>query len=211
MPDNTPLSIATALAAQLNSAGGDYAARAAKGAAGALLVPKSDASKAVGLIVRSIETETAAEGAAQAVGVKLKGASAKRTGVLTVLARKTPTHADAAALALGVEKVLSALDQAGAGPGGLKILDTPPAGSGFEYASWSPQPESLTVELLYRTAAEIAEVRTEGASAHWLALILPNDRRPLVRAVAVKMPEGDAIKRLWWAFPEKDGWSFLPF
>jgi hypothetical protein len=211
MTDTNSLSIASALAEQLNAAGADYSARAAKGAADALLVPKADAAKAVGLILRSVASDAGTDAAAKAVGEKLKSSAAKRTGVLTVLAQKTPKAADAAALAAGIEKALAALDLAAAGTGGLKILDTPPAGSGFEYASWAPQAGPLAVELLYRVPPEKAEVKTDGASAHWLVLVLPDDKRPVVRAVPVKMPEGDALKRLWWAFPKNGGWTVLPF
>ncbi|MFI5346350.1 MAG: hypothetical protein ACHQ51_08245 [Elusimicrobiota bacterium] len=211
MTDSNPLSIAAALASQLNAAGADYSARAANGTADALLVPKADAAKTVGLVLRQVASDAPADAAAIAVGEKLKSFVAKRTGVLSVLAQKTPKAADAAALAAGIEKALAALDAAAAGADGLKILENPPAGSGFEYASWAPQSESLAIELLFRVPTEHTEVKTDGASAHWLAFVLPDDRRPVVRAVPVKMPAGDVVKRLWWAFPKKGGWTFLPF
>ena len=211
MTDQNHLSLASALAAQLNAAGADYSAKAANGTAAALLVPKADAAKAVGLIVRDAESDAQADAAAKAVAEKLKSSAKGRGGVLTVLALKAPRAAQAAELAAGVEKVLAALDAAKPAADGLKVLDNPGAETGFEYASWAPRPGGLAVELLFRVAPDKAEVKTAGAAKHWLALVLPDDKRPLVRAVAVKLPAEDVLRGLWWAFPKGSGWTFLPF
>jgi len=211
MTDRNPLALACALADQLNAAGADYAAKAANGAADTLLVSKSDAAKAAGLIVRAVSSDADTDAAAKAVGEKLTASLKGRTGVLTVLALKAPRAAQAAALAAGIEKVLAALDQAKPAADGLKIVDAPAPDTGFEYASWAPRPGGLAVELVYRVAPDRNEVKTPGAAAHWLALILPDEERPLVRAVAVKMPAEDVVRRHFWAFPKGAGWTFLPF
>jgi hypothetical protein len=211
MTDQNALSLASDLAAQLNAAGADYSAKAAVGTAAALLIPKSDAAKAVGLIVRAAESDTQADAAATALAEKLKSSVKGRTGVLSVLALKAPRAAQAAELAAGVEKIMTALDSVKPAADGLKVVDAPAPGTGFEYASWSPQAAGLTVELLFRIAPDKAEVKTAGAATHWLALTLPDDKRPLVRAIAVKIPAADVVRRLWWAFPKGSGWTFLPF
>jgi hypothetical protein len=211
MTDTSPLAIASALAAQLNAAGGNFTARAATGSADVILVPESDAANAGGLLLPPVASDAAADAAAKALAEKLKATLGARTGVLTLVAQKTPKTADAATLASDIEKILAGIDASEKGADGLKVMRDPP-GSFFDYASLAQRPESLAVELLYLVPPEKVGLTTAGASEHWLALVLPNDVRKGVRAISVKITADDKLMHTWWAVPKKDsGWTFQPF
>ncbi|HEX4048536.1 MAG TPA: hypothetical protein VH309_11905 [Elusimicrobiota bacterium] len=216
MSDIDTRKLAAALAAEVNARqSADYEARPAKdGYADALLARKKGEGRSAGLIVRRAAPDAAGSAAASALAAKLAAKLGEKSGALTLLAPRPPAAADAEAWSAAAAEVIAALEKAGTKTGSdLMTLDDPPAGSPFDYASWTPLAKGgLKVDVFFRSGAARAKPKASDAEDHWLVLL--GEPAPAGkacgRAFALDL-QGDAVCRAWWAEPKGSGFAFRRF
>jgi hypothetical protein len=208
--------LAAALAAEVNARqSSDYEAKASKdGYADALLARKKGEGRSAGLIVRRPSPDAAGSAAASSLAAKVAAKLEGKSGSLTLLAPRAPSAADVEAWSEAASQVVAALEKAGVKTGSdLMTLDDPPAGSPFDYASWTPRPTGgLLLDVFFRAGKSIAKPKAPDAEDHWLVLL--GEPAPAGKAVGRAFPldlHGDAVCRAWWAVPKGAGFSFRRF
>ena len=216
MNDFDSRKLAAALAAEVNgNQGTDYEAKETKdGYAAALLVRKKGAGRSAGLIVRRPVADAAGSSAAYALAAKVAAKLKDKAGALTLLAPRALRAGDVEAWSEAAAAVIVALEKAGVKTGSdLMTLDDPPAGSPFEYASWTPQAKGgLLLDVFFRAGDGPAKPKAPDAEDHWLVLV--GEKAPAAKAVGRAFSldlQGDAVTRAWWAEPKGDGFTFRRF
>lgn len=208
--------LAAALAAEVNAKQQtDYEVRDAKdGFAAAVLARKDGQGRSAGLVVRCAVPDAGAAAAASALAAKVADRLKDKSGALMLLASRAPRLGDAAAWSEAAAQVVEALEKAGVKTGSdLMTLDEPPAGSPFDYASWTPRAKGgLLLDVFFRSGAGAEKPSASDAQDHWLVLVgeAPPAGKAVGRAFSLDL-QGDAVNRAWWAEPKGSGFSFRRF
>jgi hypothetical protein len=206
--------LAAALAAEVNAKqAADYEARPSEdGACDALLVSKKGEKRAAALVVRRADADAAGAAAASALASDLARKLDGKSGALTLLASRAPLDADVEEWAEAASQLVPALEKAG-GDGDLLTLYDPPAGSPFDYVSWSPAAKGgLLLDIFYRPETAKAKTAASGGEDHWLVLLgHPAAAGKSTGRVFALDLQGQKISRAWWAEPEGAGFAFRRF
>ncbi len=133
---------------------------------------------------------------------------------MTLLASRAPRGTDVESWTEAAAQVVAALEKSGVKTGSdLMTLDDPPAGSPFDYASWTPLAKGgLLVDVFFRAGSGPAKPASSDAEDHWLVLLgeAAPAGKTVGRAFSLDL-QGDAVCRAWWAEPKGAGFAFRRF
>ena len=211
-----PKKLAAALAAELKAKQqAEYEVRAAKdGYASAVLARKDGQSRAAGLLIRDGSADAGSAAAANALAAKLAEKLKDKSGSLSLLAPRAPKADDVEAWSAAAAAIVESLEKAGVKTGSdLMTLDEPPAGSPFDYASWTPRTKGgLLLDVYFRSGKGAAKPEKSDAEDHWLVVVgdAPPAGTAVGRAFSLDL-QGDAVSRAWWAEPKGAGFTFRRF
>jgi hypothetical protein len=209
-----PLKLAAALAAEVNARQAtDYEAKPSQGGAvAARFVSKKGEARPAGLLLRPASLDAAASAAASALAARLDAALKGKAGVLSLMTKQAPGEKEVEAWAAAAAQAVEGLESSAGKEGGdFLVLEEPPAGAPFGYASWAPGGKGgLTVDVLFRAGVSAEPAKSAEAEDHWLVLTgEPAASGGAVgRAFGLSLPEGAKIRRAWWAAPAGDGFGF---
>ena len=208
--------LAAALAAEVKAKQQtEYEVRASKdGYSSAVLARKDGQGRSAGLLVRDAAPDAASAAAASALAAKVAEKLKDKSGSLMVLAPRAPKPGDVEAWTAATVQIVDALEKAGVKTGSdLMTLDEPPAGSPFDYASWTPRPKGgLLLDVYFRSGQGAQKPAAPDAEDHWLVVVgdAPPAGTAVGRAFSLDL-QGDAVSRAWWAEPKGSGFSFRRF
>lgn len=208
--------LAAALAAELKAKQQtDYEVRDAKdGYASAVLARKDGQTRSAGLLIKSALPDAASAAASSALAAKVAEKLKDKAGALMVLAPRAPQSGDVEAWSAAAAQIVDALEKAGVKTGSdLMTLDEPPAGSPFDYASWTPSPKGgLLLDVYFRSGKGAEKPEKADAQDHWLVVVgdAPPPGKAVGRAFSLDL-QGDAVSRAWWAEPKGAGFAFRRF
>lgn len=193
----------------------EYVVRDAKdGYASAVLARKDGQGRSAGLLIKSAAPDAGSAAAASALAAKVADKLKDKSGSLMVLAPRPPKPGDVEAWSAAAVAIVDALEKAGVKTGSdLMTLDEPPAGSPFDYASWTPRPKGgLLLDVYFRSGKGAEKPATPDAEDHWLVVVgdAPPAGKAVGRAFALDL-QGDAVSRAWWAEPAGAGFAFRRF